>query len=274
MQVYRELRVLTARPSPAEEARVPHRLYGVRARGRGGQRRVVARGGAGAMEAARAAGRADPVRRHRPVFRGAHPAASPTSPILGRPRGRRRGRCWPKSARPRCTRGWPHVDPRPAARLRADDSQRIARAWEVWRGTGTRPGRVAGAAGGASAVAFRRDPARPATRGAAGGDRRRGSPRCWSRARSRRCGRCWPSASIRRCRRCGRTACRNCPPICAATSRWRKRRAGRTGHRAIHEAPGDVVPPSPARHRQAAHIRSMRDMPGSAQFSERDMADL
>lgn len=29
MQVYRELRVLTARPSPAEEARAPHRLYGV-----------------------------------------------------------------------------------------------------------------------------------------------------------------------------------------------------------------------------------------------------
>ena len=29
MQVYRELRVLTARPSPVDEARVPHRLFGV-----------------------------------------------------------------------------------------------------------------------------------------------------------------------------------------------------------------------------------------------------
>jgi tRNA dimethylallyltransferase len=28
MQVYRELRVLTARPSPEDEARIPHRLYG------------------------------------------------------------------------------------------------------------------------------------------------------------------------------------------------------------------------------------------------------
>lgn len=28
MQVYRDLRVITARPTPAEEARVPHRLYG------------------------------------------------------------------------------------------------------------------------------------------------------------------------------------------------------------------------------------------------------
>jgi tRNA dimethylallyltransferase len=31
MQIYRELRILTARPSPADEARVPHALYGVRA---------------------------------------------------------------------------------------------------------------------------------------------------------------------------------------------------------------------------------------------------
>ena len=30
MQVYRELRVLTARPTPEDEARMPHVLYGVR----------------------------------------------------------------------------------------------------------------------------------------------------------------------------------------------------------------------------------------------------
>ncbi|MCU0838159.1 MAG: tRNA (adenosine(37)-N6)-dimethylallyltransferase MiaA [Rhodospirillales bacterium] len=29
MQLYRELRILTARPSPTDEARVPHRLYGI-----------------------------------------------------------------------------------------------------------------------------------------------------------------------------------------------------------------------------------------------------
>src|SRR3712207_3509669 len=28
MQVYRDLRIITARPSPGEEARAPHRLYG------------------------------------------------------------------------------------------------------------------------------------------------------------------------------------------------------------------------------------------------------
>ena len=36
MQVYRELRVLTARPTPEEEARVPHALYGVRPAGQPG----------------------------------------------------------------------------------------------------------------------------------------------------------------------------------------------------------------------------------------------
>ncbi len=29
MQVYRDLKIITARPTPAEEARIPHRLYGV-----------------------------------------------------------------------------------------------------------------------------------------------------------------------------------------------------------------------------------------------------
>src|SRR3954465_5672487 len=28
MQVYRDLRIITARPTPQDEARVPHRLYG------------------------------------------------------------------------------------------------------------------------------------------------------------------------------------------------------------------------------------------------------
>src|SRR5271166_2390679 len=31
MQCYRELRIITARPSPEDEALAPHRLYGVRA---------------------------------------------------------------------------------------------------------------------------------------------------------------------------------------------------------------------------------------------------
>ena len=38
MQLYRELRIVTARPSAADEARVPHRLYGVLAASEPGSR--------------------------------------------------------------------------------------------------------------------------------------------------------------------------------------------------------------------------------------------
>ena len=72
MQVYRDLRVLTARPTPEEEARAPHRLYGHRRRCseflRGTWRR---RGRAGAGRGAQGRADADLRRRHRAVFQGA-----------------------------------------------------------------------------------------------------------------------------------------------------------------------------------------------------------
>ena len=45
------------------------------------------------------------------------------------------------------------------------------------------------------------------------------SPPCWPRARWTRCAPCWRSTSTRRCRPCAPTACRSCPPTCAAKSR-------------------------------------------------------
>src|ERR1700722_15988367 len=71
MQVYRDLRVLTARPSPADEALLPHRLYGVidaaeavaRARDRRDRRGAPGRPGA------------DPGRWHRTLYSRAHPRA-------------------------------------------------------------------------------------------------------------------------------------------------------------------------------------------------------
>ncbi len=70
MQVYRELRVLTARPTVEEEAAVPHGPVW-RAPGRGGvERRLVAGGGAGRDGGGPGAGAgSDPVRRDRLVFR-------------------------------------------------------------------------------------------------------------------------------------------------------------------------------------------------------------
>ena len=78
MQVYRELRVLTARPTPEDEARVPHALYGVRPaaepgsvawwreaalaemdRARGGGRLPILTGGSGLYFASLTEGLAD-----------------------------------------------------------------------------------------------------------------------------------------------------------------------------------------------------------------------
>jgi tRNA dimethylallyltransferase len=57
MQVYRELRVLTARPTPNEEAQVPHRLYGIRPAVQAGSVAWWREQALSAMEEAHAAGR-------------------------------------------------------------------------------------------------------------------------------------------------------------------------------------------------------------------------
>ena len=132
MQVYRELRILTARPTPAEEARAPHRLYGVQpaaapgsvAWWRGAALAEMAQsglpivcGGTGMYLQALAAGLADipePGAAAREEARALLASEGPAAlhARLGR------------------------VDPATAAGLRPSDGQRLARAWEVWRGTG------------------------------------------------------------------------------------------------------------------------------------------
>ena len=76
MQVYAELRILTARPSVAEEARVPHRLYGHVPAAVVGTAALWRGQALEAIAAARASRpRAHRLRRHRPLFRGADPGA-------------------------------------------------------------------------------------------------------------------------------------------------------------------------------------------------------
>ena len=187
--------------------------------------------------------------------------AWPTSPIPDRPPAPRRGGCWRTSVRRRCTRGLAEVDPATAARLRPSDSQRIARAWEVWRGTGARPRRLADRTrrarrrgGSPPSCSIRRAThcAPPSPRGFAAMLRA-------GRA-SRRCGRCWRSGldpALPAMRAHG-------VPELAAYLRGeldagRGRRGGPTGDRAIHQAAGDLVPPPRTRCRRRARIRSMRD---------------
>ncbi len=136
MQVYRELRVLTARPGPAEEARVPHALYGVRP---AAELSTVAwwRGAAiAAMREATAQGRI-------PILCGGTGMylASLTQGLADIPdpgdRARQEARLILAAHGPEALHArLKDADPDTAARLRPTDSQRVARAWEVWRGTG------------------------------------------------------------------------------------------------------------------------------------------
>ena len=132
MQVYRELCVLTARPTPAEEARVPHRLYGVRPAAEAGSvawwreaalremaaaRLPILCGGSGLYLAALTEGIA------------LIPDPGPAARAEARQRLAAEGPAALHAA-------LAAVDPATAARLRPSDSQRLARAWEVWAGTG------------------------------------------------------------------------------------------------------------------------------------------
>ena len=136
MQVYRELRILTARPTPAEEAAVPHALYGVRPAREAGSAAWWRGEALAAMDAARAAGRVpllcggtglyfssliDGLSLMPPVSDAARQEARETLKAIG-----------PAALHAMLAA----VDPATAARLRPTDSQRVTRAWEVWRSSG------------------------------------------------------------------------------------------------------------------------------------------
>ncbi len=136
MQVYREVRILSARPSEADLARAPHRLYGhvgAAERYSVGRYQIDA---TAALAEARAAGRL-------PIFVGGTGlyfaaltdglAAIPAVPVEIREAGRARlaqlgvaGLHAELAAR----------DPATAAGLRPTDPQRTLRAWEVLEATG------------------------------------------------------------------------------------------------------------------------------------------
>jgi tRNA dimethylallyltransferase len=136
MQVYDEMRVLTARPTPADEARVSHCLYGhVPAR----EAYSVARwleDAAGALAEARHAGRLPVIVGGTGLyFKALLEGLSPIPAIPGSIRAH-----WREEA---ARRGAPALyellrerDPETAARLHPTDTQRLLRALEVLEATG------------------------------------------------------------------------------------------------------------------------------------------
>jgi tRNA dimethylallyltransferase len=136
MQVYRELRVLTARPTPEEEALVPHRLYGIRPAAEAGSVAWWRETALAAMEEARAAGRLPILTGGSGMYFAALTGGLADIPDPG-PDARAEARRLLAEQGPAALHAsLTKVDPATAACLNPEDSQRIARAWEVWRGTG------------------------------------------------------------------------------------------------------------------------------------------
>jgi tRNA dimethylallyltransferase len=136
MQVYRDLRIITARPTPEEEARAPHRLYGHVDAAENYSVGHWCQDARAAIEAARAEDRT-------PILVGGTglyfkaltqglSAVPPTPPEI---RSAIRARCQAVGASALHAELARH-DPAMAARLRPNDRMRIARALEVLESTG------------------------------------------------------------------------------------------------------------------------------------------
>jgi tRNA dimethylallyltransferase len=136
MQLYRELRIITARPSPADEARAPHVLYGVRPAAEAASVASWRDATLAAMEQAHKTGRLPIICGGTGMYCAALTqglAAIPPIPAPAREEARRLlAEEGPAALHARLAA----EDPVSAARLRPSDSQRIARAYEVWHGTG------------------------------------------------------------------------------------------------------------------------------------------
>lgn len=136
MQVYRELRVLTARPTPADEASAPHRLYGVRPAAEPANVAWWREQALAAMDEASGSGKL-------PILCGGTGlyflsltrglSEVPSVPAWAREEARAR---LAVSGAAALHEQLARSDPATAARLRPTDGQRLARAFEVLLGTG------------------------------------------------------------------------------------------------------------------------------------------
>lgn len=136
MQLYRDLALLTARPNAAERARAPHALYGVRPAAAPANAAWWRAAALAAMTAAREAGK-------QPILCGgsglylqalvAGIAEIPPIPLDARAKARALlAELGPAGLHARLAT----LDPDTAMKLRPSDPQRLARAMEVWLGTG------------------------------------------------------------------------------------------------------------------------------------------
>jgi tRNA dimethylallyltransferase len=137
MQTYRDLRILTARPTSEDEALVPHALYGMRDASEAGTVAGWRVAALAAMKSAHGAGKVPILCGGTGLYFAALTQGLAEIPDAGGP-SRAEARALLSEIGPAALHGrLAAVDPETAGRLRPTDSQRLARAWEVWRGTGT-----------------------------------------------------------------------------------------------------------------------------------------
>jgi tRNA dimethylallyltransferase len=136
MQVYRELRILTARPSPEDEAQVPHALYGIRPAAEAGNAAWWRSAALAAMQAARVLGKVPILTGGTGLYFAALTNGLADIPEPGSDARTEARRLLAELGPEALHAGLAKVDPATAARIASNDGQRIARAWEVWRGTG------------------------------------------------------------------------------------------------------------------------------------------
>ena len=136
MQVYSELRILTARPTEDDERAAPHMLYGVRPAAEAGSVAWWREAALFEMKAARQSGKL-------PILCGGTGLylASLTAGLVDIPApspvARHEARALLAAEGPRALHHrLSAVDPVTADRLNPADGQRLARAYEVWRSTG------------------------------------------------------------------------------------------------------------------------------------------
>lgn len=136
MQVYRELRVLTARPSVADEAAVPHALYGVRGAAEPGSVGWWREAASWEMIAARAAGKLPILCGGTGLYFLSLTRGLADIPAVGAAAREEARTLLAQLGAAALHARLAGIDPATAAQLRPHDSQRVARAWEVWRSTG------------------------------------------------------------------------------------------------------------------------------------------
>ena len=136
MQVYAELRVLTARPTPEDESRIPHRLYGVRPAAQPGSASWWCGEALAAMQEVLGAGRLPILTGGSGLYFAALTDGLAGIPDPGRPARAEARRLLDQLGAPGLHARLSAEDRLTAGKLNPNDSQRIARAWEVWRGTG------------------------------------------------------------------------------------------------------------------------------------------